>query len=468
MCRLRPPKKLKKVRRVLLMPYPNERAAGDSLWRLEDNESVRYFKGLIRTREHNALREGPPIVEPLRGRQPVKWIVAIDGSSVTKAVQNGFPKAEAALFNAAVIVIDVAELRRFDTDNVPSPSQLRDLEQVQTMSAVLPGQNVVGQKHEEETPKKFFRATVRKELDFKLDPNHDSLLQTFLSLTLAEGTTTAQLQCPLEDCDERITRPRQDQKCPCEQREMLYPTDSLRMHERFYDNNSSEQAFTAFRMVVEHLLLINIITYFYTNQPLHWFDDIAFVMDGPLAIFGMPAWLKDHIQSTLQQIHNDLVGKGHEGLLLMGMEKTGEFLDHLEELDWSESEGTRQRLANGTAMAPTTSYIYRYIRPNPDASNSVYGQQVYYGRKILYKTRNGQHAVVMTPIVNAAGRQRDGIDVSAFPRLGEALDIVDELYTHLYQDGFLPLVRANAHAAIPLRKGQAILSKLFGDRLGNS
>ena len=442
------------------MPYENERATGDSLWRLEDNESVKAFRGTIQTREPQSQHEPPASISPPRRQRTVKRIIAIDGSTVTKAVQNGFPRAEAALFNAAVIVIKTDELREFEPDYVPSPSQLRDLERVNTMSAVLPGQNVIGKNSHEDTPKKFFRATIRQELNFRLDPDHESLLETFLAITRQATGVDRHFQCPIEDCDSRIARMEKDAKCICQAQEQLYPTDSLRTHERFYDNSSSEQAFTAFRMVTEHLLMVNIIRYFHQNHPFRWFDEIAFVMDGPLAIFGMPAWLKDHVQLEVARIHNDLIDEGFAGLLLMGMEKSGEFLDHFEELDWHHTQGARQRLPNGTVLAPTTNYIFRHIRPNPN-SNKAYGQAVYYGRKILYKNRAGQHAVVMTPIVNRAGREPNGTELSAFPRLGEALDIVDDLYTHLYRDGFIPLVRANAHAAIPLRRGQRILQSLF-------
>lgn len=442
------------------MPFQNEKATGDSLWRLEENESVKAFRGSILTRDQSELIEPPTAVSPPRRQRIIRRIIAIDGSTVTKPVQNGFPKAEAALLNAAVIVIKTDELSSIGRNDIPSPSQLRDLEKVHTMSAVLPGQNVVGRNLEEDTPKKFFRSTIRQELNFKLDPNHESLLETFLAITRNDVEVDRQFQCPIEDCNYRISRLETDAICNCDEKQQLYPTDSLRTHERFYDSSSSEQAFTAFRMVTEHLLLVNIIRYFHRYRPLRWFDEIAFIVDGPLAIFGMPAWLKDHVQSEVARIHNDLVSKGHAGLLIIGMEKSGEFLDHLEELDWHQSLGARQRLPNSTALAPTTEYIFRHIRPNPD-SKKAYGQAVYYGRKVLYKNKVGQHAVVMTPIVNSAGRERNGTDLSAFPRLGESLDIVDDLYTHLYRDGFIPLVRAHAHAAIPLRQGQRILQNLF-------
>ena len=146
-------------------------------------------------------------------------------------------------------------------------------------------------------------------------------------------------------------------------------------------------------MVTEHLLMVNIIRYFRQKLSPSCFDRTAFVMDGPLAIFGMPAWLKDHLQSEITRIQTELTHAGRPGLLLMGIEKTGQFTDHLEELDWRETEGQRQGLDDGTALVPTTEYVYKHIAPNPN-STKAYGQAVHYGRKIMYKSRNGQHAVL--------------------------------------------------------------------------
>ena len=331
------------------MPYRGELATGDSLWRLEENPSVKAFRGAIRVRNRGDNEGLPPAVEPARRQNDIRRIIAVDGSTVTKTVQNGFPMAEAALFNAAVIVIKIDELQRFDRDNIPSPSELRDLERVETMSAVLPGQNVVGLSAEQDAPKKFFRQTIREELNFKLDDDHESLLETFHAIAADAIRDNATFQCPIEDCGQgsagKVPRRATDGPCECDRKIPLYSTDSLRMHERFHDHGTCEQAFTAFRMVTEHLLMVNIIRYFQRKLPPSCFDRTAFVIDGPLAIFGMPAWLKDHVQAEVTRIHNDLTQSGRPGLLLMGIEKTGQFTEHLEELDWRETEGQRQRLA---------------------------------------------------------------------------------------------------------------------------
>ena len=448
------------------MPYSGEHATGDSLWRLEENPSVKAFRGVIRVRNRGGDEGLPPTVKPPRRQNEVSRIVAVDGSTVTKAVQNGFPMAEAALFNAAVIVVKVDELRRFDRDIIPTPSELRHLERVETMSAVLPGQNVVGFGAEQDTPKKFFRQTVRQELKFKLDDDHESLLGTFHAIAADAISDSATFQCPIKDCGQgaagKVPRRPTDGPCGCDRQAHLYSTDCLRIHERFHDHGTCEQAFTAFRMVTEHLLMMNIIRYFWQKLPPSCFDQTAFVIDGPLAIFGMPAWLKDHLQSEITRIQEELTQAGRPGLLLMGIEKTGQFTDHLEELDWQETEGQRQRIANGTALVPTTEYVYEHIAPNP-YSTKPYGQAVHYGRKIMYKSRSGQHAVLMTPIVNSAGDEPNSTSPETFPRLGDALDIIDDLYSHLYSDGFIPLIRANAHAAIPLRQGHSMLAELFKD-----
>ena len=446
------------------MPYHNEFARGDSLWRLMENPSVQEFKGVIRHSESQKPHALPVQLNPSRGLNNIKRVIAIDGSSVTRRVQNGYPGAEASLLHWAAIVIKLQAIRNIPRNYIPSPSEIRDMEQCDTLSAVLPGRNVVRRDKPEDSSKRFFRATISQELKTaRLDPEHETLLETLRAITL--GRQDARITCPIDDCpledpSKWIMPKRGTTVCMCEHGEAIYETDVLRAHERFEENGSSEQAFTAIRQVIEHLMMVNILRYFERTDSLSVFRDTSFILDGPLAIFGMPAWLKYYIEVEIARLHKKAQEQGGPGVLLMGIEKSGQFLDHLNELDWVENEGPRQRLPNCTALAPDIDYIHKHImlRP-PDAK--PYGSATYYGRKVLYKNRAGQHSVVMTPIVNAHGQNQSCVDETAFPRIGEALDIMDELATYLYKDGFAPLVRAHAHAAIPLKAGARILERIF-------
>ena len=65
------------------MPYQNEFAKGDSLWRLLESRSVQEFKGVIRYSQGQEFHALPARLDPQRGVGSIKRIVAIDGSTVT-------------------------------------------------------------------------------------------------------------------------------------------------------------------------------------------------------------------------------------------------------------------------------------------------------------------------------------------------------------------------------------------------
>ena len=441
------------------MPYRNEYASGDSLWRLVQSESVKEFEGMIRRGGSGEAAAPPRALTPSRGHDRITRIIVIDGSTVTSAVRSGYPGAEAALLQLAAVIIDLSALRNIPPGSIPRPSAMREMEDCTTLDAVLPGRNVVRRDVVDDTPQRFFRSTIHEVLSGKkVDSHHETLIETMRTITSSrEG-----FRCPAEDCRRTIPTLEGTGECSCARREMVFETDSLRLHERFEDHGSSAQAYTAAQQVVEHLAMVNIMRIFERRGWWNAFRSTAFVMDGPLAIFGMPAWLKRHLQSEVSRLHEQVLERGGPGVMLFGVEKSGMFLDHLKALDESDHDGPRARLSPGSALAPDREYIHRHIALRPlDAK--PHGDVTDYGRRVMYKNRLGQHSVVMTPAVNAEGENRDCVDEAAYPRLGEALDIMDEFSTYLYEDGFAPLVRAHAHAAIPLKAGIGLLTELFAN-----
>jgi hypothetical protein len=129
--------------------------------------------------------------------------------------------------------------------------------------------------------------------------------------------------------------------------------------------------------------------------------------------------------------------------------------------------GPRGRYPRGIAFAPDAAYINRNIVLRPVVAKP-HGVDTYFGRKLFYKTSAGAHAVVTTAMINEASEDFQRCDADCYPRLGDMLDVLDHLATHLYRDGFMPLVRAHAHAAIPLRRGADIIRTLFREVAGES
>ena len=440
------------------MPYEGEFASGESLPDLLTSKSVLDFQGAISVKDANEKHPLPDTVEGGRFPDHITRVIAIDGSVVSAPVRNGYPGAEAALLRIAAVVLDLEKIRNPDPTRIPRPSEIREMERCDALDAVLPGRNVTEKDYPNDSPRRFFRRTIYRALDGPIEAGHESLLDTLTAIT--KDRDGGEIRCPIKDCSERLIPSDGCTPCHCPRKQEIYPTDALRLHERFDETGPNGQVFTLAQQVTEHLALVNILRYCEKAGNPAFIRDTAFIMDGPLALFSTSAWLHIWIGKEIERIHARYAHEHHPGILLIGVEKTGQFLEHLKQLDWSDRHGPSAVLPNRTAWAPSKDYVHQYIVNRP-ADAKAFGSQTYYGRKLLYKNRSGQHSAITTPIVNAAGNDKNCTEISAFPRLGEALNILDDLSTYLYEDGFAPLVRAHAHAAIPLKAGTEILHQLF-------
>lgn len=77
-------------------------------------------------------------------------------------------------------------------------------------------------------------------------------------------------------------------------------------------------------------------------------------------------------------------------ILLAGLEKSGAFVDHAQEI--------QRTLNSGKVLILTDDYIYRYILPGPGDPQHPYAYISNYGHKVIFKTRYGQTYVVSVPV----------------------------------------------------------------------
>ncbi len=441
------------------MPFEMERASGEALLTLEASEAMQRFRAEIKAPEDQDHM--PPQVAVVdRNSWVPRRVIAIDGSTITTPLRLGAPGADASLLKVSVLLIDLKEIMAVKPDEIPSPALFREMEQVETLDAVLPGANVVRKGRIDDTPSAFFRESVHEILSAKIDQSWETLADTLSAIT--ENRTTSRSECPIDGCEETMRPGKGRYSCHCHRAEQLFESDALRFVERFNPAGSNGEAHGEVRHLLEVLALFNILRFFAAEpERIGLLRDNVFILDGPLAMFGHAAWLAPYLRTELGRI-NDLCRPEGFDLALFGYEKSGQFVNHFDAIDFDEEQGPRKVFDPRTVITPDAKYINRRITLRPEGAK-VHGDITYFGRKVLYKTKSCDHAVITTAMVDAASRDFRRNDSACYPRLGDCLNVLDELSTYLYRDGFMPLVRAHAHAAIPLQRGTNILRKMFAD-----
>jgi len=245
--------------------------------------------------------------------------------------------------------------------------------------------------------------------------------------------------------------------CPCTKQKPIYSTDALRIHERFSDVGTNGEAFGLVSEVWGKLLLVHLLRCFERRGWLDRLGQLGFILDGPLGVFGPPAWLSAAISAELKRLNALYRAKAGTDLLILGIEKTGTFVTHFDEIDQTEQPGVA-RFAPRSFLMLTDQYIKQRISLSD--SSKRYGVDTYFGRKVLYKSVAGSRIVVSIPFLTEAQDTLDTDDVSLYPRFGAACALLDKLASNRFPNAVTPLVSAHAEAAIPLELGAKVLQQL--------
>ncbi|MCY4005771.1 MAG: hypothetical protein OXE84_02945 [Rhodobacteraceae bacterium] len=437
------------------MPYPGQRATGEGLIALEQSNLFQEFTGEI----HISEKKKVPVLQPTILPQPIEKItrvLAIDGSIISETIKNGFPGAEASLVQIALVSIDLNKLDVHSHRKIIPPSAFNQMDKAATLQCVLPGCNVA--KSDGTSPKNFFRQSIYEALQGRVQKGHETLLETYRALVSGRNST---FRCPNSGCNRSLNPSTGIWICPCSDSIPLYETDPLRFHERFNEIGPNGEPHGEVMRFLEVILLLNVLRYFASfDQGLDILPRLAFVADGPLAAFGQFAAVVPYIQRELRRINNLCVARTGKNILLFSLIKSGPFLEHFEQLDFDETKGPNGKFAPQTALLPEISYIHEAIVYRPPNAKP-WGADTYYGRIVLYKSNSGQRMVINTPKVTPESLDLSNTDMDSYPGLPEVAGIVDRLSTYLFDGGFIPIVRAHSHAAIPLKMGGEIIKSLF-------
>ena len=377
-------------------------------------------------------------------------------------IKDGYPGAEIGYIAIAAVLMNVAKIKELDFKRPASPISFRETENVESIDSVFPGCNIVIDS--ETTAKNSLRKALFETLDTnRLFSDGESLLDTYEAL-LQFKPENPKPDCPYaedEDClsnDGKFLANGGTYRCQCPLKNTLYSTDALRIHEGMFPDSANGAMFAEIMQVLERIVVVHILRWFEQNQLLWILRNMAIVIDGPLAVFGHPAWLHSAIPSELDRINTAAKQfTDVQDLLLIGVEKSGTFATHFERIDQDET-GISGKFPSQAVGLLTDDYIKKNIIFSE--STKPYGLDTYFGRKFFYKTASGARLVASVPFLDESHRDTTKAEPNQYPRLADALGLLDQLVSSRYQNSLSPLISAHAEAAIPMNLGARVLEKM--------
>jgi hypothetical protein len=444
------------------MPFENEFAKYEPLRRIVESEKVKNIQERYKLRELPIGDEELTII-PATEMQPSDWqpdmVIAIDGSHMEVPAKNGFPNAEIGYVAVASVLVFINKIRELDKQEFIDPVELRKAEKTESFDSVFPGCNVI--LDNEITSMASMRKAVYEEFkNYKVFADGESLLDTYEVLFKHKRAISDKRRpkCPIDDfdCNDDLVYSDGVYKCACGKYE-LYSTDALRLHELMNPLGSNGEMFGQIMFTLEKLLLIHILRSFEKNNWLETLKRIAFILDGPLAVFSTASWLTKVITLELNRINEIAKKKTGQDILILGIEKSGTFVNHFEEIDRKET-GEPNRIPNQSVFLLYNEYIKNKIIFSK--SDKHYGIDTYFGRKFFYKTKTGQRLVGTVAFFNEYQQNLETALVNQFPRIADAISLLDELASSRYPNAITPISSAHAEASIPLNLGKRILENI--------
>ncbi|GAA5530998.1 NurA domain-containing protein [Herpetosiphon gulosus] len=374
----------------------------------------------------------------------IRHIIALDGGYTEVAVRTEFPSATICFFQFGALIFSIQDLEDLNDQSFIDPDDMAKLKNIQRLKLVLPTQNITIQGQSSLTD------SIRTAIyDFFCQPLDDSNLVATLQWFLFQEYATPTNQWILASCPHcsathiPLSRQAMQQqgKFQCAQchGEILI-TDVFRLHEAIDDDLGASGIAGYVTTLLEQMILIHLIRLILKTKP-SLLKQILFIKDGPLAFFGQTANMHKPMRSLMDFLFT------HHDIFMAGLEKSGAFVEHADEI--------ASRLDPGSILLLNNEYIYTYIIPGKADPANPYGQTTYYGNKVIFKTLGEQIYVVSLPMAELVANPT----MSDIKNLMVILTNVEKLKCDMYDNALMPVALANKLVSLSNHPSSRILQK---------
>lgn len=449
------------------MPYENEFAKTAPIVNFFKDKSLKELMNKIqlsaKKKKYKDLDKGyvisqDEIKEPMK----IKKILVIDGSKYEYNEKN----MNIGLITVNPCLIDIEKMEDYLKEKYPLPYLYRELKKESPYNYLIPLEGIeeIEGKDEKELLRffiyKMFESTgadnVESLLNLKLRKK-ESLLETYNHLLKNMVKINIGDTQPCEKCkknhkyinlesflnDGNIINKR---NCFCETNPLdLYSTDLLQIDEMLDFGASKEALLTQLMLILEKLIMVNIIRNLKINHYESCIQEIAFVLDGTLAIYGGASWLSNAIGEEIYNYKHD------NDLLFFSIEKTGKFVQYFKNAE-SYKNNIKESLKNGMIYFLNDEDIRDEITQYKN--ERFYGERTYFGKKFFYKSYKNNLYVLnivfeneMDKYVNINNRN----DLENIKKTYGFLDIVrliERFSSQMYDNGLSFISIANESSSL--------------------
>lgn len=375
---------------------------------------------------------------------PIRHVIAIDGGYDEVMVRSEFPSSTMCFFQFGALIFSVEDLEDLEEQPFIDPDDMSKLKRIQRLKLALPVRNITFK--DESTLTNSVRRAIHDFFRQKMDDERlaDSLRWFVFQEYGSKLSSWTLASCPV--CSAPNVQLRQSEmtnshtfrcnNCGGE----IYLTDVFRLHEAVDDELGAGGILGYVTTTIEQIILVHLIRLILKTKP-NLLSQILFIKDGPLAFFGQTANMHKPMRALMIHLLD------HHNIFLAGLEKSGPFVEHADEVTG--------KLDPGTVLLLDNDYIYRYVLPGRADPAKPYGRTTYYSCKLIFKTLGGRVYVVSVPTreILAHPTQRD------LENLPEILTNIEKLRCDMYDNALVPVALANKLVSLANHPSSRILQK---------
>ncbi len=374
---------------------------------------------------------------------PLRLIFAVDGSKQT--VRSDVPPyKEVSFIKTALLRLDQHALNKLD-QNDPHPMALRDIMADSAMyhATVLPlkGIKIKNQSNYDAVRRIIYDSLQDQSLGGE---PYKTLKWLAYEQWTSDAPRSPSFGCP--HCREEVDGlPYDADEGECKHcNGHLYLSDMIGFHLEMGEDAAQESVSTSYMLIHETLMLFTGIRYFWEKKKFNVLSNAIFIKDGPLTLRSQYSKLAIPIRRFFEYAK-----KNEIPVYVMGQEKTGAFVDHLDIIE--------RHAPDNSVFLPSNEYIRKEVQHSPERSEP-YGSRTNYGNKLFVKLDRYHHIVLSIP----TGEYKDSGSLDDLIGVKRILRTLPEIIRHRHECALVPVELANGVASLSSYPSAAIL-KVFVD-----